>query len=167
MSTTTTAAPAPSTSATATVRLAYAVRAEPEAVWQALVDGSVTPAYYYGFEAHFPALQAGAAYRYTAGGGDMITGVVEDVELGRRLVLTFDGVWAPDIAELPTSRVTFEVVEPFMPMPGVTVLRCTHEGLPAGAAADHLEIGWVAILSGLKTLLETGQPLVAAPGGTR
>ena len=50
-----------------------------------------------------------------------------------------------------------------MPTPGVTVLSCTHEGLPDGEAAHHLELGWVMILSGLKTLLETGVPMVGAP----
>ena len=40
-------------------------------------------------------------------------------------------------------------------MPGVTFLACTHEDLPATAAAEHLEVGWVSILWGLKTLLET------------
>ena len=58
---------------------------------------------------------------------------------------------------------TFSVFEPFMPMPGVTFLSCGHEGLPDTEAAAHLEIGWVSILSGLKTLLETDAPMAAAP----
>jgi hypothetical protein len=44
-------------------------------------------------------------------------------------------------------------------MPGVTFLALVHDGLPDTPAADHLEIGWVTILSGLKTLLETGAPI--------
>lgn len=43
-----------------------------------------------------------------------------------------------------------------MPMPDVTFLSCVHENLPATESARHLDIGWVSILSGLKTLLETG-----------
>ena len=62
---------------TQTIQLA--IRATPEQVWHALTDGSVTPAYYVGFEAHFD-LTPGADYRYTAGGGDMITGTVLEVE---------------------------------------------------------------------------------------
>ena len=50
-----------------------------------------------------------------------------------------------------------------MPMPGVTVLSLVHEGLPETEAAAGLESGWVAILSGLKTLLETDRPMVDAP----
>ena len=57
----------------------------------------------------------------------------------------------------------FSLFEPFMPMPGVTFLSCVHEGLPDTEPAAHLEIGWVSILSGLKTLLETGEALSAPP----
>ncbi len=44
-------------------------------------------------------------------------------------------------------------------MPGVANLSCRHEGLPDSDVARQLEAGWVSILSGLKTLLETGTPL--------
>jgi len=85
------------------------------------------------------------------------------VEPGRRLRMTFNGRWAPDVAELPESTVTFSLFEPFMPMPGVSFLSVVHEDLPDTETAAHLEIGWVAILSGLKTLLETEAPMAAAP----
>ncbi len=147
---------------TITQHLQVAVRATPERVWSALTDGDITPAYYYGFRAEYD-LTAGAAYRYTAGGADVITGTVLDVEARRRLRTTFNGRWDAAIAELPESTVTFTLSEPIMPMPGVTVLSCRHDGLPATEAAASLEVGWVAILSGLKTLLETGAPLVSAP----
>ncbi|MEP1122938.1 MAG: hypothetical protein ABJH68_03490 [Ilumatobacter sp.] len=84
-----------------------------------------------------------------------------DVDPGRELVTTFNGLWAPDVAALPESKVTFGIFEPFMPMPGVTFLSCVHEDLPDTEVAAHLEIGWVTILSGMKTLLETGEPIFA------
>ncbi len=146
-----------------TQKVQLAIRATPAQVWRALTDGSVTPAYYLGFTAEYGDLSVGSGYRYTAGGGDVITGEILEVVPGRRLVTTFDGSWAPDVAELPTSTVTLEVSEPFMPMPGVTFLSCVHTGLPATAVAAGLEIGWVSILSGLKTLLETGEPMAADP----
>ncbi|WP_433304895.1 SRPBCC domain-containing protein [Actinoplanes sp. CA-030573] len=148
---------------TTTQKMQLAIKAGPQQVWAALTDGDLTPAYYIGFRAEFD-LTAGAAYRYTAGGGDVITGTVLEVEPGRRLKTTFNGLWDPATAALPESTVTFSVFEPFMPMPGVTFLSCVHEGLPATEAAAHLEVGWVAILSGLKTILETGAPLSAYPG---
>ncbi|WP_380169033.1 SRPBCC domain-containing protein [Jannaschia sp. R86511] len=146
-----------------TQRIQLAVLAEPEQVWHALTDGATTPAYYYGFAADYGDLSEGGGYRYTAGGGDVITGRVLRAEPSRRLQVTFNGTWSPDVAVLPESRVTFTLAAPSMPMPGVTVLTCEHEGLPDTPAAAQLEHGWVTILSGLKTLLETGRPMVAAP----
>lgn len=160
---TTTAAPESTSLVDSTTqKIQLAVRATPEQVWNALTDGAVTPAYYVGFEAHYDDLTPGAAYSYTAGGGDMITGRILEVEAGRRLTMTFNGHWDPAVAELPESVVTFSTFEPFMPMPGVTFLSCVHENLPDTDAARHLEVGWVSILSGLKTVLETGTPLASS-----
>jgi uncharacterized protein YndB with AHSA1/START domain len=142
--------------------ISLAIRAEADDVWNALTDGAVTPAYYYGFSAEFPAI-AGEPYRYTAGGADMITGTVLAIEPGRSIRMSFAGHWQPDVAELPESSVTIELAPPSMPLPGVTVLTLTHDGLPEGPTARNLGHGWVMILSGLKTLLETGAPLAAAP----
>lgn len=145
-----------------TLTVRTAVRATPAQVWQALTDGAVTPAYYYGFRAEYGDLTAGAPYRYSAGGGDVITGTLLEVEPGTRLRGTFTGYWDPAITALGESTVTFTVSEPFAMLSGVTMLSCVHEGLPAGPAADSLEAGWVAILSGLKTVLETGAPMAPA-----
>lgn len=81
------------------------------------------------------------------------------VELGRSLTTTSNGHFAPDVDALPKSTVRFAVVDPFMPMPGVTFLPGEHSGLPETDPAAHLEIGWITILSGLTTLLETSAPL--------
>ena len=144
-----------------THHIQLAIKASPDRVWDALVDGSITPAYYVGFEAKFD-LTEGAPYAYTAGGGDMITGIVTGVEPGSTLATTFNGHWDPAIAELAESTVIFELGEPAMPLPGITVLSCRHDGLDDSPAAMSLESGWVTILSGLKTLLETGRPMVDA-----
>jgi uncharacterized protein YndB with AHSA1/START domain len=145
-----------------TITIHQAIKGDADTIWRALVDGSVTPAYYVGFAADFD-LTPGTAYRYTAGGGDMITGTVVEVEAGRRLVTTFNGLWDPAVAGLPESTVTFAIGETAMPMPGVTLVTCVHEGLPESPVTTHLELGWVSILSGLKTLVETGAPMVGAP----
>ena len=141
-----------------TQKIQIAIKASPEDVWAALTDGGITPAYYIGFTAEFD-LTPGAPYRYSAGGGDVITGNVVSVEPGKELVTTFNGLWDPEVAQLPESIVTFTIFEPFMPMPGVTFLSLVHDGLPDTPVAAHLEIGWVAILSALKTLLETNAPI--------
>ncbi len=142
-----------------TQNIQIAIKATPEQVWTALTDGNITPAYYIGFTAEYGDVTPGTDYRYTAGGGDVIAGQILDVDPGRKISMTFNGMWAPDVAELPESKVTFSIFEPFMPMPGVTFLSCVHDDLPDTEAAAHLEIGWVTILSGMKTLLETNEPI--------
>lgn len=91
----------------------------------------------------------------------MITGTVVSVDPGAQLVTTFNGLWDPEVAQLPESTVTFTIFESCMPMPGVTFLSVVHDGLPDTPVAAHLEIGWVTILSGLKKLLETGASIFA------
>jgi len=150
------------TSSATTQKIQTANRATPEQVWHALTDGSITPAYYYGFAAEFN-LTAGEPYRYHAGNLDTISGTVVAVEPGKSLVTTFNGAYDPDVAALPESTVTFTVSDDALPLPGVTLLSIEHVGLPESNAAVGIETGWVVIASGLKTLLETGAPLVPAP----
>jgi uncharacterized protein YndB with AHSA1/START domain len=144
-----------------TITIHHAIKGDAATVWRMLVDGTQTPVYYVGFEAEFD-LTPGGAYRYTAGGGDMIVGTVLEVEEPRRLVTTFNGLWDAAVADLPETKVTFTIGDTAMPMPGITLLTCVHEGLPDAAVTTHLELGWVSILSGLKTLVETGSPMVGA-----
>lgn len=145
------------------VTVSLAIKADPQAIWTALTDGTVSPAYYYGFSIE-SSFTEGAPYTYTAGGAPMITGTVTEVAPAESMTMTFHGVWDPGVAELPETIVRYELAAPAMPMPGVTVLTMTHTGMPAGDTAHHVAHGWVLILSGLKTLVETGEPLATPPG---
>lgn len=145
-----------------TQKIQIAINASRAEVWAALTDPAISPAYYYGFEAHYD-LTPGATYSYLSEGQEVITGTLIDVVDERRLSMTFVGTWAADVAELPESTVTYDLGQTAMAIPGLTALTLTHEGLPDTDAARNVEKGWVLILSGLKTLLETGSPLVPAP----
>ena len=81
-----------------------------------------------------------------------------EVDPPRRLVQTFRAVWSDDVARVGTSRVTWEIE----PVGDSCRLLVVHDQLPEGA---HPEVygGWPQILSGLKTLLETGERLTT-PG---
>lgn len=147
-----------------TQKIQVAIRASRAEVWRALVDPTVSPAYYYGFEAHYDLLP-GSSYSYTSDGREVISGVLLEAIEEARLRMTFIGTWAPDVADLPPSEITYEIGEAAMAIPGITSLTLTHEGLPDTDAARNVEKGWVLILSGLKTLLETGKPLIPAPAG--
>lgn len=144
-----------------TQKIQLVIEATPQEVWRAITDPAITPAYYYGFEAHYD-LTPGAPYEYRVAGNPVITGVLREVEPASKLGMTFTGAWTEEVAQLPDSVVTYELGETAMNVPGLTQLTLTHEGLPDTATARDVERGWVLILSGLKTLLETGRPLVPA-----
>src|SRR5262249_53010305 len=84
-----------------------------------------------------------------------------EVDPPRRLVQTFRALWSDDVKSEGTSRVTWEI-EPVGDSCRLTV---THDQLRDDANAE-LYGGWMMVLSGLKTLLETGQ-LLTTPGSLR
>ncbi|MGC5169038.1 SRPBCC domain-containing protein [Micromonospora sp. DT81.3] len=145
-----------------TQKIQLAIKASPAEIWTALTSPTLSPAYYYGFEAHYGE-RAGETYSYVSDGKTVISGELLEVDENRKLRMTFAGTWASDVAALPDSVVTYELGDTAMALPGLTALTLTHEGLPDTVASRNVEKGWVLILSGLKTLLETGAPLVPAP----
>jgi len=84
-----------------------------------------------------------------------------EVDPPRRLVQSFTALWSEDVRREGTSRVTWEI-EPVGDSCRLTV---THDQLPESANAE-IYGGWPMILSGLKTLLETGESLTT-PGSLR
>ena len=88
-----------------------------------------------------------------------VEGVVLESDPPRRLVYTwvirYDAAFAHE-----TSRVTW-LIEPRGS--SVCQLTLTHDVTHAPLTAPHVTGGWPFILSGIKTLLETGEPLVITP----
>ncbi len=93
---------------------------------------------------------------------DIAEGENLEVDPPRRLVQSFNALWSDDVKAEGTSRVTWEI-EPV----GDDSCRLTvvHDQLREGAS-DEIYGGWPMILSGLKTLLETGESLTT-PGSLR
>ena len=153
------------------------IKATPEAVWDAITSPAWTDRYGYGgvFE---PALAAGRPYAIQAGAGMQAAGVTgpvvdgEVLELDRpnRLVLTWRMLMDPSLEAEGFTRLTYELAA----QPGgITRLTVTHDltdapGLAAMVGGDHEDEGagggWAWVLSDLKSLLETGDPL--AGGGS-
>ena len=90
--------------------------------------------------------------------GMLMEGENLEVDPPRRLVQSFTALWSDDVKREGTSRVTWEI-EPIGDSCRLTV---THDQLREGAHSE-LYGGWPQILSGLKTLLETGETLTT-PG---
>ena len=98
----------------------------------------------------------GSRYESVHAGAGMPIAEGENLEVDppRRLVQSFTALWSDDVKAQGTSRVTWEI-EPVGTSCRLTVV---HDELPADANAE-LYGGWPMILSGLKTLLETGEQL--------
>ena len=135
------------------------INATPEKIWQALTDGAMTQQYYFGSSVKSD-WKPGSSYQYlTPDGNSMIEGEVVEIDPPKRLVTTFKPQWL-GVEDEPVTTVIFELEQ----AGAVSKLRLTHEGLIAGnPLTSGVRDGWSQILSSLKTLLETGNPLPLQP----
>ncbi|MEO3786033.1 metalloregulator ArsR/SmtB family transcription factor [Actinocorallia sp. B10E7] len=136
-------------------RLLYVtyIATTPELLWTALTDPEVTARYWE--HRNVSGWAKGDRWehvRLTDGGVDVV-GTILEIDPPRRL--SHD--WAsPADADVPArhSRVTFDLE----PVGDAVRLTVTHEDLPADQYEGTAQ-GWAKVLSSLKSLLETGQPL--------
>jgi uncharacterized protein YndB with AHSA1/START domain/DNA-binding transcriptional ArsR family regulator len=135
------------------------IRGSAQAIWDAIVTGDQTRLYYYGSRIEGD-WSPGGAFRYmTPDGRAMLDGEVVEIDAPHRLVTTFAAHWQPDFAGDKPSRVTWEIT----PMDDFCKLTVVHDEFEGETATYRSAAGgWSLILSGLKTLVETGQPLKAA-----
>ena len=75
----------------------------------------------------------------------------------RRLVHEWRSLYDPELAAEEASRVTWEIEPQDGGYSLLTVMHDQLEGAPK--TAESVAGGWMCVLSGLKTLLETGEPL--------
>jgi uncharacterized protein YndB with AHSA1/START domain len=142
------------------------IKTTPERLWQAITDPELRRKYSFGVGVHSD-WKAGSAYQAKAGattiGPNRTIAEGENLEVDppRRLVQSYRALWSDDVKREGTSRVTWEI-EQIRDSCRLTVV---HEQLRDGANAE-LYGGWPMILSGLKTLLETGE-LLTTPGSLR
>jgi DNA-binding transcriptional ArsR family regulator/uncharacterized protein YndB with AHSA1/START domain len=132
------------------------IRTTPERLWEAITSTTFTERYYYSSTVESD-WKAGSPYAYRIDGETQIVGEVVESDPPRRLTCTFDARWDSGVAADPPSRIAWEI-DPAGP--GVCKLTVVHEGLdPASATYHQVGGGMPLILSGLKTLLETGEAL--------
>lgn len=133
------------------------IKAPQEQVWQAITTPEFTSRYYYG-NAVKTDLTVGSPFTYhMPNGAPIVEGEVVASEPPNRLVHTYHSLWPPMNADAPT-RVTWELES--MPA-GVTKVTVVHEDFESQTATyNGLQGGgWAWILSNMKTLLETGEPM--------
>jgi len=138
------------------------IKTTPERVWEAITDPEMRAKYSFGVRTESD-WNDGSEY------SSSVPGVVEiaagrnlEVDPPRRLVQTFTALWSDEAKEEGESRVTWEIETVGEDSCRLTVV---HDQLRPGANAE-LYGGWMMILSGLKTLLETGEELTT-PGSLR
>jgi uncharacterized protein YndB with AHSA1/START domain/DNA-binding transcriptional ArsR family regulator len=135
------------------------IQAPPEKVWAALTESDFTTQYYYASRVESD-WTPGSEFRYTLPDGkEAIRGEVLEAEPGRKLVTTFDACWDDGVAADEPSRISWGIER----QGDACKLTVTHDGF-AGETETYRQIsgGMPYILSGLKTLLETGKPLAVS-----
>jgi uncharacterized protein YndB with AHSA1/START domain len=135
------------------------IKTTPERLWEAITDSELRQKYTFGvgIESDWSAGSRYAAV-HPASGGEISEGENLEVDPPHRLVQSFHALWGDDVRAAGTSRVTWEIE----PVGDSCQLTVTHDQLPEGVNAQ-IYGGWPMILSGLKTLLETGETLTT-PG---
>jgi uncharacterized protein YndB with AHSA1/START domain len=146
------------TTMTATTTQVYNVfiKATPEAIWQAITTPEFTERYFYGVRI---AVTPERRVTEASDGSDMHgEDPIFEWDPPRKLVHGWQSKWNAELAAEEPSRVTWEL-EP--QENGTTLLTVTHDQLESApkTAASVSGPGWMLVLSGLKTLLETGEPL--------
>jgi uncharacterized protein YndB with AHSA1/START domain/DNA-binding transcriptional ArsR family regulator len=134
------------------------IKTTPERLWEAITDPRLRATYNFGVEIHSD-WTPGSSYQASVPGVvDIAAGQNLEVDPPRRLVQSFNALWSDDVKAAGTSRVTWEI----FPVGDSCQLTVVHDQLPEDAQPE-LYGGWPMILSGLKTLLETGETLTT-PG---
>jgi len=135
------------------------IRTTPEKLWQALTHSDFTRRFFFGTTVESQ-WHAGAplVYRFVDGSVPF-DATIEAIEPHRRLVHSFKAIpseWKA-YSDDPPSRVTYEIEQ----LGPSCLLRVTHEHFAGlSATAERTSHGWPLALSGLKTLLETGESLI-------
>jgi uncharacterized protein YndB with AHSA1/START domain len=137
------------------------IKTTPERLWEAITSEEMRKRYSFGVGT-VSEWTPGSEYKSAVPGVvDIAIGENLEVEPPRRLVQSFTALWSEDVQQEGASRVTWEIE----PVGTSCRLRVTHDQL-GEEANNELYGGWPMILSGLKTLLETGEDL-DTPGSLR
>jgi uncharacterized protein YndB with AHSA1/START domain/DNA-binding transcriptional ArsR family regulator len=136
------------------------IKTTPARLWQAITDTEMRRKYNFGAIVTSD-WTPGSRYQGVGGEATIFEGENLEVDPPRRLVQSFRALWGEDVKAEGTSRVTWEIE----PVDDSCLLKVTHDQLPEGAN-NQLYGGWPMVLSGIKTLLETGE-ILTTPGSLR
>ena len=132
------------------------IRTTPEKLWTAITNPDFTKDYFHGTRVTSDWKKGSPVVHLSTDGKPMLEGKIVEIDPPNRLVTTFVATWGEDTRKDRPSRVTWEIQR----HGEVCKLIVTHDDFD-GETATYKSTGpgWNPILSGLKTLLETGKPL--------
>jgi len=139
-----------------TVYVTY-IASTPERVWQALIDPAFTAQYFFGRTAEIAPKAGGSFVMRMPDGRVDIKGEVVEWSPPRRLATTWTVDWNADMRELPPCLVSYDI-ERAGDSVKLTMTESYSWDVPEALLAGG-RAGWPAILSSLKSVLETGKPL--------
>jgi uncharacterized protein YndB with AHSA1/START domain len=133
------------------------IRATPERVWQAITETEFRRQYFYGSTIESTFTPGSPVRSHSPNGQLWGDDVILECEPPRILSHTWRSLWDPAAVDEPPSRVTWRIEGQ---EGGLTKLTVVHDQLEQSpATARGVSGGWAFIISGLKTVLETGGPL--------
>jgi uncharacterized protein YndB with AHSA1/START domain/DNA-binding transcriptional ArsR family regulator len=138
------------------------IKTTPARLWEAITDPDLRRKYMFGIGV-ISDWKPGSHYDGVtpASPTPIIEGEILEIDPPRRLVQSMRALWSDEVKLEGTSRITWDIE----PVGDSCCLTLTHDQLREGGN-DEIYGGWPMILSGLKTLLETGE-LLTTPGSLR
>jgi uncharacterized protein YndB with AHSA1/START domain len=138
----------------ATVYTIY-IASTPEKVWEALTSAEFSRKYFSGFAVEMEPRLGGTFIVRAPDGSEHISGEVFEYDPPRKLTVSWNVNWPGLVAKLGTTLVTYEIE------PAGEAVRLTMSERHDRELSDDIlsggRTGWPAVLSGLKSLLETGK----------
>lgn len=135
------------------------IRATAQRIWDAITTPEFTSRYFHGARVETTG-ETGTPLRYYAPDGTTLWGdeIIEQADPPHKLVVPWRSLYDQEMAAEPRSRVTWLIEEQGR---GVCLLTAVHDRLENSpkTAKSIGGIGWLTVIDGLKTLLETGHPL--------
>ena len=135
------------------------IKGSPERIWNAITKPEDTSRYFHG--SHVEAeLKKGGKFWYWAPDKSKLwgDGEVLEIEPHKKLVTTWHALWDEETSKEKPSRVIWEI-EP--QEGGYCKVTVTHDRLEeAPITAKHVSgAGWIGVISGMKTIVETNAPM--------
>jgi uncharacterized protein YndB with AHSA1/START domain len=140
----------------ATVYTIY-IAASAERVWQSLTSAELSRQYFFGNAVEIEQKVGGSYILRQPDGAVHVSGEVVECDPPRKLTVTFNVDWPALIDKLGQTLVSYEI-EPAGDAVRLTMTEWHDRPLSDDILSGGRQ-GWPAILSSLKSLLETGKPL--------